>query len=111
NYYLLTISSRDIIAFIIVTIYLNLYIRTITKFLRKRLNFITTLKKLLVFKAYREFILIEVGYSLDTRNLETTIIIKANGSFTLNTPNVSIAKAILLSLLLISIARVTIIFT
>ncbi|KAK1470240.1 hypothetical protein CTAM01_16887, partial [Colletotrichum tamarilloi] len=74
-------------------------------------NFIATFKELLVFKAYREFILIKVGYSLDARNLEMTITIKVNGFFTLNMLNISIAKAILLSSLLISIARVIIIFT
>ncbi|KAK1492263.1 hypothetical protein CCUS01_14045, partial [Colletotrichum cuscutae] len=73
-------------------------------------NFITTLKELLVFKAYGEFILIKVGYSLNARNLETTTIIKTDGSFTLNMPNVSATKVILLSSLLTSIARVIIIF-
>ncbi|KAK1451101.1 hypothetical protein CCUS01_11280, partial [Colletotrichum cuscutae] len=74
-------------------------------------NFIATLEELLAFKAYREFILIKVGYSLDAYNLETTIIIEADGSFTLNILNINIAKTILLSSLLVSIARVTIIFT
>ncbi|KAK1722205.1 hypothetical protein BDP67DRAFT_389346, partial [Colletotrichum lupini] len=68
------------------------------------------LKELLAFKAYKEFILIKVSYGLDARNLETTIIIKADGSFILNILNVSIAKAILLFSLLINIARVIIIF-
>ncbi|KAI3551990.1 hypothetical protein CSPX01_00666, partial [Colletotrichum filicis] len=74
-------------------------------------NFITTLEELLVFKAYREFILIKVSYSLNTYNLKTTIIIETNKSFILNILNVNIAKTILLSLLLISIVRVIIIFT
>ncbi|UQC77427.1 uncharacterized protein CLUP02_02895, partial [Colletotrichum lupini] len=100
----------DIIAFIIVTIYFNLYIKTITKFLYKRPNFIATLKELLAFKIYKEFILIKVGYSLDARNLEIIITIKADRSFTLNILNISVAKAILLSSLLANIARIIIIF-
>ncbi|UQC75210.1 uncharacterized protein CLUP02_01863, partial [Colletotrichum lupini] len=74
-------------------------------------NFIATLKELLAFKAYREFILIKVSYSLDARNLKTTTTIEANGFFILNMPNVGVIKAILLSLPLANIVRVTIIFT
>ncbi|KAK1712127.1 hypothetical protein BDP67DRAFT_404849, partial [Colletotrichum lupini] len=74
-------------------------------------NLIATLKELLAFKAYREFILIKVSYGLDARNLKTTTTIEANGFFILKIPNVSVIKAILLSLPLANIARVTIIFT
>ncbi|UQC77434.1 uncharacterized protein CLUP02_02902, partial [Colletotrichum lupini] len=74
-------------------------------------NFIATFKELFTFKAYREFILIKVSYSLNARNLKTIIIIKADGFFILNTLNISVAKAILLFLLLINIARIIIIFT
>ncbi|KXH59544.1 hypothetical protein CNYM01_14322, partial [Colletotrichum nymphaeae SA-01] len=104
------ISSRDMTAFVIATIHLNLCVGTIARFSRERPDLMATLEELLAFKACGEFMLTEVGHGLDARNLETTATMEADGSFTLNTPNAGAAKAMPPSSPLAGMARVAVVF-
>ncbi|UQC82546.1 uncharacterized protein CLUP02_08034, partial [Colletotrichum lupini] len=62
------------------------------------------------FKGYSEFILIEIDYGFNTKNLDTTVIILNNRFFILYTLVFSIIKAILLTIPLARIPRIIIIF-
>ncbi|KAK0367884.1 acyloxidase [Colletotrichum limetticola] len=104
------ISSRDMTAFVIATIHLNLCVGTIARFSRERPDLMATLEELVTFKACGEFMLTEVGHGLDARNLETTATMEADGSFTLNTPNAGAAKAMPPSSPLAGMARVAVVF-
>ncbi|KAK1973357.1 hypothetical protein LZ30DRAFT_26014, partial [Colletotrichum cereale] len=87
------VSSRDMTAFIIATIHLNLCVGTIARFSRERPDLMAILDELQTFRACGEFMLTEVDHGLDARNLETTATMETDGSFTLNTPSAGGAKA------------------
>ena len=104
------ISTRNISAFIIVTIYLNLYISTLSIFVRSRLDLSSLLADLLAFKICDKFILIEIEYELDTRNLETTTTLLSNRSFDLYTLSIVVTKAIDLTTSLARVSRIVVVF-
>ena len=104
------ISTHDISAFIIVTIHLNLYISTLSVFARSHLNLSSLLADLLAFKVCSEFILTEIEYGLDARNLETTATLLPDGSFDLHTLSMVATKAIGLTTPLARAPRVAVVF-
>ncbi|OAQ59041.1 acyloxidase [Pochonia chlamydosporia 170] len=87
------ISARDMTAFIIATIHLNLCIGTIASFAAGRPDLSALLDDLLCFKTCGEFMLTELGHGLDARNLETTATLLPNGCFDLDSPGESAWKA------------------
>ncbi|KAH9225282.1 hypothetical protein K456DRAFT_1732043 [Colletotrichum gloeosporioides 23] len=104
------VSSRDMMAFIIATIHLNLCVGTIAKFSRERPDLNAILDELLNFRACGEFMLTEVDHGLDARNLETTATMETDGSFVLNTPTAGAAKAMPPTSPLAGMARVAVVF-
>ncbi|GKT88619.1 acyloxidase [Colletotrichum tofieldiae] len=107
---LLAVAARDMTAFVIATIHLNLCVGTIARFFRDRPNLKATLDDLLGFRACGEFMLTEVDHGLDARNLETTATMGSDGSFILNTPTAGAAKAMPPTSPLAGIARVAVVF-
>ncbi|KAJ9130378.1 Acyloxidase [Pleurostoma richardsiae] len=87
------IAARDMTAFIIATIHLNLCVGTIGAFVDNRPDLLPILAKLERFEVCGEFMLTEFGHGLDARNLETTAHMCSDGSFDLHTPTLAAAKA------------------
>lgn len=87
------IAARDMAAFIIATIHVNLCIGTLSSFARDRPDLQDLVEKLLNFDICGQFMLTEVGHGLDARNLETRATLQPDGSFDLYTPNTAAAKA------------------
>ncbi|RSL42512.1 hypothetical protein CEP54_015459 [Fusarium duplospermum] len=87
------IAARDMTAFIIATIHVNLFLGTLGPFIRERPDIAGLLEKLLNFDICGQFMLTEVGHGLDARSLETRATLQADGSFDLHTPNPRAAKA------------------
>ncbi|KAL0929584.1 uncharacterized protein CTRU02_215483 [Colletotrichum truncatum] len=104
------VSARDMTAFIISTIHLNLCIGTIAGFAASRPDLATTLDDLLNFRTCGEFMLTETGHGLDARNLETTATLEDNGFFILNTPTFAAAKAMPPATPLAGISRIAVVF-
>ncbi|EXA29911.1 hypothetical protein FOVG_18663 [Fusarium oxysporum f. sp. pisi HDV247] len=86
------IVARDMTAFIIAAIHVNLCIGTLSHFAKERPDLQDLLTKLLGFEICGEFMLTEVGHGLDARNLETTATLQADGSFELHTPTTAASK-------------------
>ncbi|KAI8710527.1 hypothetical protein NCS52_01569900 [Fusarium sp. LHS14.1] len=93
NFHFDLIAARDMTAFIIATIHVNLCIGTLSPFIRDRPDLADLLEKLLNFDLCGQFMLTEVGHGLDARNLETRATLQTDGSFDLHTPNAGAAKA------------------
>ncbi|KAK1966808.1 putative acyl-CoA oxidase [Colletotrichum sublineola] len=107
---LLAVAARDMTAFVIATIHLNLCVGTIARFSRERPDLEAILDDLLSFTACGEFMLTEVDHGLDARNLQTTATMESDGSFILNTPTAGAAKAMPPTSPLAGIARVAVVF-
>ncbi|GKT52014.1 acyl-coenzyme A oxidase 2, peroxisomal [Colletotrichum spaethianum] len=107
---ILAVAARDMTAFVIATIHLNLCVGTIARFSRQRPDLKATLDDLLSFRACGEFMLTEVDHGLDARNLETTATMESDGSFILDTPTAGAAKAMPPTSPLAGIARVAVVF-
>ena len=75
------IAARDMTAFIIATIHLNLCIGTVRAFANDRPDLLPLLAALERFDVCGEFMLTELGHGLDARNLETTARMCPDGSF------------------------------
>ncbi|SPJ81829.1 uncharacterized protein FTOL_09234 [Fusarium torulosum] len=93
NFHFDMIAARDMTAFIIATIHVNLCIGTLSHFAEERPDLQDLLTKLLNFDICGQFMLTEIGHGLDARNLETTATLQADGSFDLHTPNAAASKA------------------
>ncbi|KAH6961685.1 acyl-CoA dehydrogenase/oxidase [Ilyonectria sp. MPI-CAGE-AT-0026] len=93
NFHFDLIAARDMAAFIIATIHVNLCIGTLSSFVRDRPDLQDLVEKLLNFDICGQFMLTEVGHGLDARNLETRATLQPDGSFDLHTPNTAGAKA------------------
>ncbi|KAH8669245.1 hypothetical protein BGZ61DRAFT_498083 [Ilyonectria robusta] len=93
NFHFDLIAARDMAAFIIATIHVNLCIGTLSSFVRDRPDLQDLVEKLLNFDICGQFMLTEVGHGLDARNLETRATLQPDGSFDLHTPNTAAAKA------------------
>ncbi|EXU95509.1 acyl-CoA dehydrogenase, partial [Metarhizium robertsii] len=104
------IATRDMTAFIIATIHLNLCIGTLSSFFTTRPDLSNLLDDLLSFRTCGEFMLTEVGHGLDARNLETAATLLPNGCFDLHSPNESAWKAMPPSTPLCGMPRVAIVF-
>ncbi|KAF4950787.1 hypothetical protein FSARC_13084 [Fusarium sarcochroum] len=87
------IAARDMTAFIIVAIQVNLCIGTLCSFVKGRPDLQDLLDKLLNFDVCGGFMLTEVDHGLDARNLETTATLLPDGSYDLHTPHPGAAKA------------------
>jgi alkylation response protein AidB-like acyl-CoA dehydrogenase len=87
------IAARDMTAFIIASIHLNLCIGTLCTFIAGRPDLEHLLDQLLNFDICGEFMLTEVAHGLDARNLETTATLLPDGSYDLDTPHAGAAKA------------------
>ncbi|KAF5025512.1 hypothetical protein F66182_2417 [Fusarium sp. NRRL 66182] len=86
------ISTRDMTAWIIVSVHFNLCIGTLSIFSQNRPDLSRLIDKLLRFEACGQFMLAEVGHGLDARNMETTATLQSDGSFDLHTPRGGAAK-------------------
>ncbi|KAF5010358.1 hypothetical protein FDECE_3474 [Fusarium decemcellulare] len=104
------IAARDMTAFIIAAIQVNLCIGTLSPFVEHRPDLRDLLEKLLNFDVCGQFMLTEVGHGLDARNLETKATLQPDGSFDLHTPNGSAAKAMPPTTPLCGMPRVAIVF-
>ncbi|KAG8420720.1 hypothetical protein J3458_002653 [Metarhizium acridum] len=100
--------TRDIGAFLISQIHLNLCVGTIGA-LEHRPDLRPLLKELMAFETCASFLLTEFGHGLDIRNLETTAIALPDGSFDLHTPNRNAAKSMPPSTPLARVRRVGIV--
>ncbi|KAH7183859.1 hypothetical protein BKA60DRAFT_602944 [Fusarium oxysporum] len=91
------IAARDMTAFIIVAIQVNLCIRTLCSFVKGRPDLQDLVDKLLNFDICGGFMLTEADHGLDARNLETTATerrpLLPDGSYDLHTPHVGASKA------------------
>ncbi|KAF4331642.1 peroxisomal acyl-coenzyme A oxidase 3 [Fusarium beomiforme] len=87
------IAARDMTAFIIVAIQVNLCIGTLCSFVRGRPDLQDLVDKLLNFDICGGFMLTEANHGLDARNLETTATLLPDGSYDLHTPHVGASKA------------------
>ncbi|KAG9249965.1 uncharacterized protein F5Z01DRAFT_745808 [Emericellopsis atlantica] len=104
------IAARDMTAFIIATIHLNLCIGTLSHFVSSKPYFRNIVTRLLRFEACGEFMLTEIGHGLDARNLETTATMRQDGSFTLHSPSSSSAKAMPPTTPLCTMPRIAVVF-
>ncbi|KAK2469108.1 hypothetical protein H9L39_19376 [Fusarium oxysporum f. sp. albedinis] len=93
NFHFDLIAARDMTAFIIAAIHINLCIGTLCSFAKERPDLQDLLDKLLNFDICGEFMLTEVGHGLDARNLETTATLLPDGSYDLDTPHAGASKA------------------
>lgn len=87
------IAARDMTAFIIVAIQINLCVGTLCSFVKGRPDIQDLVEKLLNFDICGGFMLTEVSHGLDARNLETTATLLPDGSFDLHTPHAGASKA------------------
>ncbi|KAF5707248.1 peroxisomal acyl-coenzyme A oxidase 3 [Fusarium mundagurra] len=87
------IATRDMAAFIIVAIQVNLCIGTLCSFVKGRPDLQDLVDKLLNFDICGGFMLTEADHGLDARNLETTATLLPDGSYDLHTPHVGASKA------------------
>ncbi len=104
------IATRDMTAFIIATIHLNLCLGTLSAFADGRPDLSDLFDELLEFRACGEFMLTELGHGLDARNLETTATLLPNGAFDLHCPNEAAWKAMPPSIPLTGIPRIAVVF-
>lgn len=104
------IAARDMTAFIIAAIHVNLCIGTLSHFAKERPDLQDLLTKLLSFEICGEFMLTEIGHGLDARNLETTATLQADGSFELHTPTTAASKVMPPTTPYCGIPRVAIVF-
>ncbi|KAI8710556.1 hypothetical protein NCS52_01555700 [Fusarium sp. LHS14.1] len=110
NFHFDLIAARDMTAFIIATIHVNLCVGTLSTFIRDRPDLADLLEELLNFDICGQFMLTEVGHGLDARRLETSATLQADGSFDLHTPNAGAAKAMPPTTPYCGIPRVAIVF-
>jgi acyl-CoA oxidase len=87
------IAARDMTAYIIAMIHINLCIGTLCSFIPHRPDLQPLLDRLLRFEVCGGFMLTEVAHGLDARNLETTATLLPDGSYDLHTPHAGAAKA------------------
>lgn len=106
----LAIATRDMSAFIIATIHINLCIGTISRFGACRPDLAPLLEDLLEFNVCGEFMLTEIGHGLDARNIETTATLQPDGSFDLHSPNQAAWKAMPPTTPLCGMPRVSVVF-
>ena len=104
------IAARDMTAFIIATIHLNLCIGTVGAFADSRPDLLSVLAKLERFEACGEFMLTELGHGLDARNLETAAHMQSDGSFDLHTPSFVASKAMPPTTPCAGVPRVAVVF-
>ncbi|GJC91050.1 putative peroxisomal acyl-coenzyme A oxidase 1.2 [Colletotrichum liriopes] len=104
------ISARDMTAFIVATIHLNLCIGTVASYAEGRPDLQNILDDLHSFKVCGEFMLTEVGHGLDARNLETRATLLDDGSFDLHSPSIDSAKAMPPTTPLAGIPRLAVVF-
>ncbi|KAJ4252030.1 hypothetical protein NW764_016425 [Fusarium oxysporum] len=104
------IAARDMTAFIIVAIQVNLCIRTLCSFVKGRPDLQDLVDKLLNFDICGGFMLTEADHGLDARNLETTATLLPNGSYDLHTPHVGASKAMPLTTPYCGMPRIAIVF-
>ncbi|KAK1463832.1 hypothetical protein CTAM01_17082 [Colletotrichum tamarilloi] len=104
------IAARDMTAFVIATIHLNLCIGTIGRFADERPDLAPLLEDLRQFKICGEFMLTEIDHGLDAKNLDTTATMLDDGSFVLHTPAFGAAKAMPPTTPLAGIPRIAVVF-
>ncbi|KNB04918.1 hypothetical protein FOXG_06904 [Fusarium oxysporum f. sp. lycopersici 4287] len=104
------IAARDMTAFIIVAIQVNLCIRTLCSFVKGRPDLQDLVDKLLNFDICGGFMLTEADHGLDARNLETTVTLLPDGSYDLHTPHVGASKAMPLTTPYCGMPRIAIVF-
>lgn len=104
------IAARDMTAFIIVAIQVNLCIRTLCSFVKGRPDLQDLVDKLLNFDICGGFMLTEADHGLDARNLETTATLLPDGSYDLHTPHVGASKAMPLTTPSCGMPRIAIVF-
>ncbi|KAH7195110.1 acyl-CoA dehydrogenase/oxidase [Fusarium oxysporum] len=109
------IAARDMTAFIIVAIQVNLCIRTLCSFVKGRPDLQDLVDKLLNFDICGGFMLTEADHGLDARNLETTATettatLLPDGSYDLHTPHVGASKAMPLTTPYCGMPRIAIVF-
>ncbi|KAB8212906.1 acyl-CoA oxidase [Aspergillus novoparasiticus] len=101
---------HDPVAYILVTIQLNLVAGMSAKFIPSRRDPEPLLKEILNFDLSCALMLNEVSHSCDTRNLETTAILQPDRSFILNTPNPGARKFMPPSISLEGTRRIALVF-
>ncbi|KAK2684375.1 hypothetical protein QWA68_016721 [Fusarium oxysporum] len=104
------IAARDMTAFIIVAIQVNLCIGTLCSFVKGRPDLQDLVDKLLNFDICGGFMLTEADHGLDARNLETTATLLPDGSYDLHTPHVGASKAMPLTTPYCGMPRIAIVF-
>ncbi|KAK2923240.1 hypothetical protein FoTM2_016762 [Fusarium oxysporum f. sp. vasinfectum] len=104
------IAARDMTAFIIVAIQVNLCIGTLCSFVKERPDLQDLVDKLLNFDICGGFMLTEADHGLDARNLETTATLLPDGSYDLHTPHVGASKAMPLTTPYYGMPRIAIVF-
>ncbi|KAG7402957.1 Acyl-coenzyme A oxidase 5 [Fusarium oxysporum f. sp. rapae] len=104
------IAARDMTAFIIVAIQVNLCIGTLCSFVKWRPDLQDLVDKLLNFDICCGFMLTEADHGLDARNLETTATLLPDGSYDLHTPHVGASKAMPLTTPYCGMPRIAIVF-
>ncbi|KAJ5757328.1 acyl-CoA oxidase [Penicillium nucicola] len=104
------IIVRDTTAQILVTIQFNLVAGTLAPFVLERPDLKPFMKQVLNFDVSASFMLNEVGHGCDARNLETTATWRADGSFTLHTPNAGAMKFMPPSMPIPGVRRVGLVF-
>ncbi|GKU22964.1 unnamed protein product [Fusarium langsethiae] len=104
------IAARDMTAFIIAAIHINLCLGTLCSFIPRRPDLQPLLDKLLRFEVCGEFMLTEVAHGRDARNLETTAKLLPDGSYDLHTPHAGAAKAMPQTTPYCEMPRVAIVF-
>ncbi|GKU16971.1 unnamed protein product [Fusarium langsethiae] len=104
------IAARDMTAFVIAAIHVNLCIGTLCTFVKGRPDLELVLDKLLKFDICGGFMLTEVAHGLDARNLETTATLLPDGSYDLHTPHIGAAKAMPPTTTYCEMPRVAIVF-
>ncbi|KAI0398388.1 acyl-CoA dehydrogenase/oxidase [Xylariaceae sp. FL0594] len=110
DFYREPILARDTTIGVILPIHWNLCIGTIGSYAPKRPDLIPLLEKLMRFELCGEFMLTEIGHGLDARNLETTATLQADGSFDLDSPIPTAAKAMPPSTPWAGVGRVGVVF-
>ncbi|KAJ0126998.1 Uncharacterized protein HZ326_29899 [Fusarium oxysporum f. sp. albedinis] len=101
------IAARDMTAFIIATIHINLCIGTLSHYAQERPDLQELLTKLLSFDICGQFMLTEIDHGLDAR---ITATLQADGSYELHTPTTAASKAMPPTTPCCGIPRVAIVF-
>lgn len=85
--------TRDLSAFMIAQIHLNICVGTIGAHAASRPDLAPLLDDLMAFRTCASFLITEFGHGLDVKNMETTATLLPNGTYDLHTPTPSAAKA------------------